>query len=169
MCGTDIFLAALSILFPPIGVWVKRGICSADSLINLALCCLGFLPGLLHTWYIIYSYPDPTSYEPVASDSAESRVTYYYVAPGAPPTRRPHQQPQYLPQQPQHPQGYGTVAGSQPSAGQFPGQQAGAMPFQTPKGLPTVSRGQEGGEGSAPPPPSYQDAVKGDHKVQSHD
>lgn len=39
MCGSDIFLGILAILFPPLAVWVKRGICSADSLINIALCC----------------------------------------------------------------------------------------------------------------------------------
>lgn len=39
MCGTDVFLGILAIIFPPIAVWVKRGLCSADSLINLALCC----------------------------------------------------------------------------------------------------------------------------------
>jgi hypothetical protein len=31
-------------------VWIKRGICTADSLINIALCCLGYIPGLLHAW-----------------------------------------------------------------------------------------------------------------------
>lgn len=38
MCGSDIFLGVIAILFPPIAVWVKRGLCSADSLINIALC-----------------------------------------------------------------------------------------------------------------------------------
>lgn len=38
MCGSDIFLGLVAILFPPLAVWVKRGICSADSLINIALC-----------------------------------------------------------------------------------------------------------------------------------
>ena len=50
MCSTDIFLGLLAILFPPLAVWVKRGICSADSVINICLCCLGFIPGLLHAW-----------------------------------------------------------------------------------------------------------------------
>ena len=31
-------------------VWVKRGICSCDSIINIALCMLGYLPGLIHAW-----------------------------------------------------------------------------------------------------------------------
>lgn len=48
MCGSDICLGIIAILFPPFAVWVKRGLCSADSLINIALCILGFLPGLLH-------------------------------------------------------------------------------------------------------------------------
>jgi uncharacterized membrane protein YqaE (UPF0057 family) len=38
MCGSDIFLGLVAVLFPPLAVWVKRGICSADSLINIALC-----------------------------------------------------------------------------------------------------------------------------------
>jgi uncharacterized membrane protein YqaE (UPF0057 family) len=38
MCGSDIFLGLIAVIFPPLAVWVKRGICSADSLINIALC-----------------------------------------------------------------------------------------------------------------------------------
>jgi hypothetical protein len=40
-------------------VWIKRGICSADSFINIALCCLGWLPGLLHAWVSSTSH-DPS-------------------------------------------------------------------------------------------------------------
>ncbi|KAK9457115.1 hypothetical protein V1511DRAFT_492728 [Dipodascopsis uninucleata] len=57
-CSADVFLVLLAIVFPPLPVWVKRGICSADSLINIALCMLGFIPGLLHSWYIIARYPE---------------------------------------------------------------------------------------------------------------
>lgn len=42
---------------------MKRGICSADSLINILLCVLGFVPGLLHAWYIIAKFPDEYDYE----------------------------------------------------------------------------------------------------------
>ncbi|PMB73697.1 Plasma membrane proteolipid 3 [Beauveria bassiana] len=59
MCSADIFLGVLAILFPPLPVWVKRGICSADSLINILLCLLGFIPGMLHAWYIIAKFPEP--------------------------------------------------------------------------------------------------------------
>ena len=44
-------------------VWVKRGICSADSVINIIFCVLGFIPGLLHAWYIIAKFPDEYEYE----------------------------------------------------------------------------------------------------------
>jgi uncharacterized membrane protein YqaE (UPF0057 family) len=50
MCTSDIFLGLIAIIFPPLPVWVKSGICSADSLINICLCVLGFIPGLLHAW-----------------------------------------------------------------------------------------------------------------------
>ncbi|KAF2838803.1 UPF0057-domain-containing protein [Patellaria atrata CBS 101060] len=151
MCGSDIFLICLAVLFPPVGVWVKRGICSADSLINLALCCLGYFPGLLHAWYIIYTYPDAWDYEPVDRE-AEGTVTYYY-----------HQQQQ-------GPQNYGTVGSSaqgQRSEGSQ-GQQSGPVN----KGNSSAEGQRDGGEGSAgqtAPPPSYADVIKGDHKVQSSD
>ncbi|KAF2188285.1 UPF0057-domain-containing protein [Zopfia rhizophila CBS 207.26] len=169
MCGTDCFLMLLSVLFPPIGVWVKRGICSADSLINIALCCLGFLPGLLHAWYIILQYPDPYDYEGLhdGERGGDGSVTYYYVQHGPAPPRQGHGQ-----------RSYGTV-GSQPSGGQFLGQQTGVVnAFPQPKPKPNAQpqngvagqevQGQQGGESSRPAenPPTYADVIKGDHKVQ---
>jgi uncharacterized membrane protein YqaE (UPF0057 family) len=152
-------------------VWVKRGICSADSLINIALCCLGFLPGLFHAFYIILQYPDQYDYERVADHergsgahtTADGAVTYYYVSHG----------------QPQHPAGnqgtsYGTVS-SQPNNGQFPGQQSGFVKPQQGKsvraynGVAEQEAGASAGEGSSEPsgpPPTYADAINGDHKVQ---
>ncbi|KAF2273011.1 UPF0057-domain-containing protein [Westerdykella ornata] len=161
MCGADCFLMLLSVLFPPIGVWVKRGVCSADSLINIALCCLGFLPGLLHAWYIILKYPDPYEYEGLqGGERAGGTVTYFYVAQGGPPGHA----------------NYGTV-GSQPSAGQFPGQQESGVVNAFPQ--PKANQGGQAkaqpqqhvpnGEGSSQPsgpPPTYADVIKGDHKVQ---
>ncbi|KAF2162641.1 hypothetical protein M409DRAFT_68946 [Zasmidium cellare ATCC 36951] len=148
MCGSDVFLGLIAILFPPIAVWVKRGICSADSLINIALCCLGFLPGLLHAWYIIAITPEPT-YEQLAQQDAErGTVTYYYV----------QSQPAYAPQQGGSSQrGYGTVNNSTPNS-QFPAQQQGVVPqpAQAPKA----------GGSSEEVPPSYQQAVAGDNKIQ---
>lgn len=148
MCSSDIFLGLIAILFPPLAVWVKRGICSADSLINILLCCLGFLPGLLHAWYIIAKFPEP-EYEAVSQEE-NGRVTYVYVA--------GHQQRQPKPNggrlmNAAPAQGYGTNA-----------------PVQAPAvGQNSNGTWQQAGEGSsAAPPPTYSQAV-GDHKVQTRD
>lgn len=53
----DIFLVVVSVFFPPLAVWIRRGICSCDSLINICLCILGYIPGLIHAWYIMAKYP----------------------------------------------------------------------------------------------------------------
>ncbi|KAK2672398.1 Proteolipid membrane potential modulator [Fusarium oxysporum f. sp. vasinfectum] len=80
MCSADFFLAFLAILFPPLPVWVKCGLCSADSLINILLCCLAYIPGLIHAWYIIAKYPEPPyEYEALPHDREGNRVTYVYV------------------------------------------------------------------------------------------
>jgi len=175
MCdGPDLFLAILAILFPPLGVWVKRGICSADSMINIALCILGYLPGLLHSWYIISSYPD-SSYEAIPdSEQDGSRVHVFYVQGGPPP-------PSAGPGPGAHstPQGsYGTIAHPKyaPQGGDAPqGNQGGsasgrgqARPASniSPK---TSPQPDDGGAGSSDinPPPSYSEVVKGDFKIQS--
>lgn len=67
-CVSDIFLVCLLVLFPPLPVWIRRGFCSQDSLINVILFCLGYFPGLIHLWYIIAKYPP---YE-------QTRVYYIY-------------------------------------------------------------------------------------------
>jgi hypothetical protein len=149
---------------------VKKGICSADSIINIALCMLGVLPGLLHAWYVILQNPENLEqYHQVPDHERGNAGTTYYVI-----SHEPSRQEQLS---------YGTV-GSQPNAGQFPGQHSGgvgsfagqqqknvksAKSASAPAHAPT-SRPQQGGEGSSSqpegPPPSYADIIKGDHKVQ---
>ncbi|TKA66735.1 hypothetical protein B0A55_08276 [Friedmanniomyces simplex] len=150
MCGSDIFLGLLAIIFPPLAVWVKRGLCSVDSIINIALCCLGFLPGLLHAWYIISVTPDPT-YDEIPQQDPErggnGTVTYYYVQ---------QDQPRHAPKVGGAPRAYGTVSAT--PNGQFP-QGQGQQGFVQPPSSSTAPNGQE-------VPPSYQQAVQGDHKVQ---
>jgi len=162
MCSADIFLGLLAFLFPPLPVWVKRGICSADSLINILLCCLGLIPGLIHAWYIIAKYPEPGyDYEPLQQD-AEGRV-YVIVRDG-----RPQQ-----PRNQQHAQGQQQQ--SKP-ANKKPGQPNANMSYGTAGAAPSSAAAQQpqnaGGEGSSdghPPPPSYAQVVAGDHKVQTQE
>lgn len=126
------------------------GICSADSLINIALCCLAYLPGLLHAWYIISINPEPT-YQELPQDAERGNVTYYYVQ--TQPARRTDGT-----------QGYGTV-NSTPNS-QFPGQQQGVV-RPKPQAVAPPPRQQQSQAGpSEEVPPSYAQAVSGDHKVQ---
>ncbi|KAJ8604754.1 hypothetical protein MRB53_041659 [Persea americana] len=138
MCGTDCLLAIIAIFFPPLAVWVKRGLCSADSVINIALCVFGFIPGLIHAWYIISITPDNTYDE--LQEAEQGRTTYIVVQGGN--AQRPRQaQPSY-----------GSVNNNSVDA-QFPGARSG---FVQP---------QQGSSQGDAPPPSYQAAV-GDNKVQ---
>lgn len=43
----------LALVCPPLPVIWKRGCCSVDLLINLLLCTLGIIPGIIHAWFII--------------------------------------------------------------------------------------------------------------------
>ncbi|KAK7750494.1 hypothetical protein SLS62_007573 [Diatrype stigma] len=160
MCGSDIFLGLLAILFPPLAVWVKRGLCSADSLLNILLCMLGYIPGLLHAWYVIARYPeDEGYYEGLPEHNESGHVTYVFVQhPGGPGQGRGHQQqPQRQPKpRPQHQGGmdYGTTSTSSAPSSSAP---------------PAHHQENAGEGGSANPPPTYAEAVQGDNKIQTHD
>lgn len=158
MCSSDIFLGFLAILFPPLPVWVKCGICSADSVINILLCVLGFLPGLLHAWYIIAKFPEPDygNYERVG-DSEHGRVTYVVVSQDDDGRRsqRTRGQAQQAKPARQGNMSYGTSQGGNSHAGS--------------SSAPTQPQGHaNGGEGSSDdqPPPSYAQVVMGDNKIQ---
>ncbi|EPS43324.1 hypothetical protein H072_2695 [Dactylellina haptotyla CBS 200.50] len=183
MCSADCFLAVLAVLFPPIAVWVKRGVCSADSIINIALLCLGYLPGLLHAWYIIAKYPDPYSYNYEPIEGGNQRV-YYYTA--TYPSVASHTHPSYTPQQRQQqapintqrnsgahtgPQNYGTTAAPSRPLTETTAVETHKSTSSAQDNLP-VADGMSHGEGSSSagpsqPPPSYSDVVKGDYKVQT--
>jgi len=165
MCSPDIFLGLIAILFPPLAgkalspigvtraedmlmitkVWVKCGICSADSLINICLCMLGYIPGLLHAWYIIAKFPEH-DYDAL-QDAETGRVTYVIVQNSNGTQRRVPQNS--VPSN----QGYGSTAPIAPPVHQ------GANGAWS-------NNAAEGSSGGAVPP-SYADAVKGDNKVQT--
>ncbi|ORY84790.1 hypothetical protein BCR37DRAFT_251721 [Protomyces lactucae-debilis] len=132
-CG-DFILLVISLIFPPLPVAIKRGLCSVDLLINLLLSLLGFLPGLIHAFYIVLKYPEHLNgasvsdleqqrqsgahvrhvYQPVVSGSAHTHqgqpqqvhgnMQGVYGTPGAQPAKKQQQQ--------QQPANYGAVQGS---------------------------------------------------------
>ncbi|KAI0853002.1 hypothetical protein F5Y00DRAFT_158669 [Daldinia vernicosa] len=148
MCTPDLFLGLLAILFPPLPVWVKTGLCSADSIINILLCMLGFLPGLIHAWYIIAKFPESYEYEVVPQDSEPGHVTYVFVQ---------EPQPQARPQ-------------AQPKSASDPHPNYGATNNNNNHNDSSSSAGPSDGhhyEGHSPP--TYNEAVQGDHKIQTQD
>ncbi|KZT10532.1 UPF0057-domain-containing protein [Laetiporus sulphureus 93-53] len=49
---SDVMLYFLALFIPPLAVFFKRGL-TADFWINVCLWILGWIPGVLHAWYII--------------------------------------------------------------------------------------------------------------------
>ncbi|TQN69817.1 Plasma membrane proteolipid 3 [Colletotrichum shisoi] len=172
MCSADIFLGLLALLFPPLPVWVKRGICSADSIINILLCLLGYIPGLIHAWYIIAKFPEPDyEYESVPQQDHEGgRVTYVFVHGNGnghgPHTQQPQQQPR--PTQNNGKGGnnvsYGTTINPNNSGNAAAG---GSSRPQQPQPYQDQTAGEGSSDGAVPP--SYADVVAGDNKIQTRD
>ncbi|KAK3323793.1 hypothetical protein B0T19DRAFT_213910 [Cercophora scortea] len=138
-----------------ITVWVKTGICSADSFINILLCMLGYLPGLIHAWYIIAKNPEP-EYDYAAARDAEGAHIYVFVHENGQQSSRPQrvQAPK-----PQANMNYGTTNNASSSAAPAPAPASQQAPHT-----------HDAGEGSSEgPPPSYAQVVAGDHKVQTNE
>ncbi|KAI8883308.1 hypothetical protein K501DRAFT_91863 [Backusella circina FSU 941] len=80
--GRDIALFVVAFFFPPAAVGIKTG-CSADLLINLCLCALGAVPGIIHAFYIVHKYNEGIEdleagglqYQPVPAEEPQ-RVVY---------------------------------------------------------------------------------------------
>ena len=169
-----------SLPLTPSTVWIKRGLCSIDSLLNLCLCMLGFLPGLIHAWYVIAKYPDDDEYDHAYQsipDAEAGRVTYYYVSHEN--MQNPSANQQNASQPPQAPSGSQHQHQRQPTGGAIPPPQASAATggpdggrahreLQRGTSYGSDLRAQQAGEGgSSRPPPSYAEAIQGDNKVQT--
>ncbi|KAJ7853733.1 hypothetical protein B0H13DRAFT_2082363 [Mycena leptocephala] len=51
--GSDVLLIIVAILFPPAAAAFITG-CSCDLLINILLTILGYIPGHIHAFWLIY-------------------------------------------------------------------------------------------------------------------
>lgn len=58
--SSDVFAYLVAIFIPPIAVFLKTG-CGADFLINICLTILGWIPGIIHAWWVISKH-DPAKY-----------------------------------------------------------------------------------------------------------
>ncbi|KAL3427220.1 Plasma membrane proteolipid 3-like protein 1 [Phlyctema vagabunda] len=129
---------------------------------------LGFIPGLLHAWYIIAKYPETDEYERVRGHDAEAgRVTYVIVQ--GHDGRQQRVPKSALRSAVPGQTGYGTTAPMAPPVHQ---DQNGTWnnneaPATGPAHAGSSSAAAEGGSNAVPP--SYAEAVKGDHKVQTRD
>lgn len=152
-------------------VWVKCGICSADSVINILLCVLGYVPGLLHAWYIIAKYPEPDyhDYERVGerergNGSSGGRVTYVVVHDEEEGGSR-RQTPRPSGGRGQQPKPPGRQANM--SYGATNANAGSSAPQSAPAQHGGYHRGDEGaGPSDGAPPPSYAQVVAGDNKIQ---
>ena len=52
MAASDVLIVILAILLPPVAVFIRRG-CGADLLINILLCILGHIPGVIHALFLV--------------------------------------------------------------------------------------------------------------------
>lgn len=52
---SDIIKFVIAVILPPLGVFLEVG-CTCDLLINVLLTCLGYIPGIVHAFYIILKY-----------------------------------------------------------------------------------------------------------------
>ncbi|PIA16621.1 UPF0057-domain-containing protein [Coemansia reversa NRRL 1564] len=50
--ASEVLLLILAFFLPPVAVFIRRG-CTADLLINIGLTILGWIPGVIHSWYVI--------------------------------------------------------------------------------------------------------------------
>jgi len=58
--SSDVFAYLVAIFLPPLAVFLKTG-CNADFLINIGLSILGWIPGVIHAWWVISKH-DPAKY-----------------------------------------------------------------------------------------------------------
>jgi uncharacterized membrane protein YqaE (UPF0057 family) len=161
---------------------VKRGICSADSIINILLLILGYvcspylpprhqpqlnnsplqIPGLLHAWYIIAKFPE-ADYDYQGPVDAEHGRVYVFV-------HGTHGQVQGQQQHHYHHQGQPKPSGQpQIQSNMNYGTTGAASSSSAPAPRPQNQNDAGEGPSDGPPPPSYAQVVAGDHKVQTQD
>ncbi|KAK5057837.1 hypothetical protein LTR84_011838 [Exophiala bonariae] len=55
---SDVLLYFLALFLPPLAVFLKTG-CDSNFFINILLSILGWLPGVIHAWWVISKFERP--------------------------------------------------------------------------------------------------------------
>jgi len=50
--GTRMLALIAALFLPPVAIILVDG-CGISLLINILLCCLGYLPGIIHAFYVV--------------------------------------------------------------------------------------------------------------------
>ncbi|KAI0280398.1 UPF0057-domain-containing protein [Russula aff. rugulosa BPL654] len=72
--GSDICLIIVAIIFPPAAAFFVTG-CGCDLLINICLTILGYIPGHIHAFWLIYRR--------MKAEETYGRGRYIYVGNGS--------------------------------------------------------------------------------------
>lgn len=56
--GSNVLLYILALFLPPVAVFLRTG-CDSNFFINILLSILGWLPGVIHAWWIISRFGHP--------------------------------------------------------------------------------------------------------------
>ncbi|KAK3813436.1 MAG: hypothetical protein J3Q66DRAFT_46977 [Benniella sp.] len=164
--GSDIVLFVIAAFLPPLAVLLKEG-CGSELVISVALSILGFVPGVLYAWWVIYQGREDarTGQRIYQRPGAVPRRSYVIVAGEVPPNgAQPapgviHQYPgqpvvlkspqgdevQVLSREIQPSEGQGSGNGQQGS-GQPSGQPAGGQPAGGQPADGQAAGGQPGGQ-----------------------
>ena len=70
-----VVMTVLAVVFPPLPVLLETG-CSTSLLLNVVLTILGWLPGVIHALFIIFSMPGALV---VGGRTAAATTTTYVV------------------------------------------------------------------------------------------
>ncbi|KAH6900999.1 hypothetical protein BKA70DRAFT_1437226 [Coprinopsis sp. MPI-PUGE-AT-0042] len=73
--GENILLYIIALFFPPIPRKLESG-CGGDFIINICLWIFGWIPGVIHAWYIIATSPkiETVTYDPHAMPATHPRT-----------------------------------------------------------------------------------------------
>ncbi|KAF9446583.1 UPF0057-domain-containing protein [Macrolepiota fuliginosa MF-IS2] len=99
--ASDVLLVIVAIIFPPAAVFITNG-CGCDLLINVLLTILGYIPGHIHAFWLIYRRMQAEERYGMGGFQYVGSGHYEPIYQSGPPSQGPHGQPMPQPQAPQY-------------------------------------------------------------------